>query len=450
MATPFKLIWFSSYSSRNWDQPDYEVYDWRGPDTYADMANIIETRGGFEAIVFADAPAISEIDGDRTPFVKYGIEGIFHDPIPLLAAMVTTTRRVGLVGTLSTTTYPPYLLARQVATLDHLSGGRAGWNIVTSFGSAVAGNFGMEEMWSTEERYDRAQEFLDLARQLWNSWDADAVLLDREQGRSADGGKVREINFEGRYFKSRGPMTLPRPPQGNPVIMQAGASEAGRQFAAANAEIIVSHRNTPEAMKDFRDDIRERMRAFGRDPDTCKIFFTMCPFVGGTEAEAKALRAERMSKATINVETGLAYFSSRVGYDFRNAPLDEPIDPETVAKLKGGQGVFQQHTERSLTLREIAMREAMKETYVLEGTASQVATQMADVMDFVGGDGIAIRDTMLPSAVIPVVDRVVPQLRARGLVRDGYRHETFRKNLLDPVAAATSVPVRKLVTGAAI
>jgi FMN-dependent oxidoreductase (nitrilotriacetate monooxygenase family) len=365
----------------------------------------------------------------------------------MLAAMVMSTSRIGLVGTLSTTIYPPYLLARQIATLDHLSGGRAGWNVVTSSGAAVAGNFGMKKMWSTEERYERAEEFLTLVEQLWDSWDAGAVLLDRTTGRFADASKVHEIDFKGRYFRSRGPMTLPRPPQGHPVIMQAGASDAGRQFSARHAEIIVSHRNTPEAMKAFRDDMRDRMRSVGRDPDTCKIFFTMCPFIGDTEAEAKAIRAERMAKATVNVEVGLAYFSTRVGFDFRGLPLDEPLDPAKVPGADGAQGIFQQHTERQSTLREIAMLEAMKETFVVTGTATQVADQMADVMAYVGGDGIAIRDTMLPSSVMPIVDRVVPELRRRGLFRDRYRYQTFRENLLDQDAVATPAPKLQVAVG---
>jgi FMN-dependent oxidoreductase (nitrilotriacetate monooxygenase family) len=355
--------------------------------------------------------------------------------------MVMATKRIGLVGTLSTTIYPPFLLARQFATLDHLSRGRAGWNVVTSIGQGVSDLFGMKEMWSTEERYSRAEEFLELAHQLWDSWEADAVVSNHETGRFADPQKIHEINFAGTYYRSRGPMTLPRSPQGHPVIMQAGSSESGRTFAAKHAEIIISHRNTPEAMKDFRDEMRARMVSIGRDPDTCKIFFTVRPFIGDTPTEAAAIRSRRMGRPTVNVEVGLAQFSSRVGYDFRDHPLDEPVDPATVQHIKGVQGVFQQHTEASggrETLREIAMREAMKETYIVQGTPEQVADQMSEIMDFVGGDGLAIRDTMLPSSVIPMVDRVVPLLRKRGLTRDSYRYETFRENLLD--TGAQQVP----------
>jgi FMN-dependent oxidoreductase (nitrilotriacetate monooxygenase family) len=434
MVTPFRLIWFTSFGARHWDALDYTHYDWRRPEIYRDMARLLEKRGGFDAIVFADGPSVATIDGDFGPFVKYGLDGVYNDPVPLLAALSWHTERIGLVGTLSTSTYPPFLLARLFATLDHMSSGRAGWNLVTSEGGP---NFGAASHMSKQERYDRADEYLDLVERLWDSWEPGAVLLDRASGRFADPSKVHETNFEGRYFRSRGPMTLPRSPQGHPVIMQAGGSDRGRQFAARHAEIIISHRNSPEAMKDFREDLRARMRTMGRDPDTCKIFFTVRPFIGDTLAEAKAMRTNALSSPTINLEVGLAALSARTGRDYRNDPLDEPLRTEAVDEAASA-GILEQHTERGETLREAAMSEAMKETFVVEGDPRQVAERFAEVMDYVGGDGLAIRETMMPSTVLPITDRVAPVLREMGLVRNRYAHKTFRENLLDPAFAAAS------------
>jgi FMN-dependent oxidoreductase (nitrilotriacetate monooxygenase family) len=302
---------------------------------------------------------------------------------------------------------------------------------VTSIGATVANNYGADDLPAHDERYDRADEYVEVVDRLWASWDSDAVVCDRELSRFADPGKVHAIDFEGRWLRVRGPLTVPRSPQGRPVIMQAGGSNRGRDFAAKHAELIVTHRNTPAAMRVFREDIRERARSFGRDPDDVKVFFTLRPYIGETRAEARALRDYMRSRPTVNEEVGLAIFSSRTGVDFGAFPLDEPL-PEKLT-VAGSQSMVPQYTEagQALTLRQIAMNEALQDGFSIEGTPADIANEMIDVMTEVGGDGIAVVGPLRPSAVSPFVDRVIPLLRSRVAVRTGYRHARFRENLQD-------------------
>jgi FMN-dependent oxidoreductase (nitrilotriacetate monooxygenase family) len=436
-ASPFRLAWFSNYGARNWDLPDAENVDWRRPARYLEAARLLEQRGGFEAIILADGAGINDTyKGTIDAHVKWGLESIEHDVVPMLAAMSQATRHLGLVGTLSTSVYPPYLLARLTASFDHLTGGRMGWNVVTSTYDAIARNFGADTLPPHDERYDRADEYMELVTRLWESWEPDAVLEDRAGGRFADAAKVHAADYAGTYHRARGPLTVPRPPQRRPVIVQAGGSPRGRDFAAKQADIILSIRNTPAAMKDFRDDIRERARAQGRDPDAVKVFFTIPVYVGETAAEARAFREYMVSRPTINDEVGLANYSSRAGFDFSTLPLDQPLESDL--KVGGSLSMVPQYTEdgQALTLREIALSEAMKDSFSLEGSPREVAEAMIDLMAEVGGDGIAIRSTPLPTFVGAVVDRVVPILRERGVVRQRYRHRTFRENLHDPAFAS--------------
>ncbi|MEV1295688.1 NtaA/DmoA family FMN-dependent monooxygenase [Pseudonocardia sp. NPDC049635] len=429
---PFRLALFSMYGARHWDLPQLQNNDWRRAPMYVEAARMLETRGGLEAIIFADGAAIpTAYKGSTEAYVRYGLEGVNGDAVPLLAAIATSTRHIGLMCTMSTSLYPPYLLARILATLDHLSGGRAGWNLVTSVGE-VAKNFGADALPEHDERYDRAEEFLELVTQLWDSWAPGAVLRDRDGLRFADPERIRPVNYEGTYHRAAGPLTVPRPPQRRPTIMQAGSSERGRDFAAKNADMIICIRNSPEAMKDFRDDIRERARSFGRNPDSVKVFFTVRLFVGDSYEDALALRSSMIDRATVNEEVGLANYSYRAGYDFNRLPLDEPLPADF--RTGHSQSMVPQYTERgqTLTLREIALAEARKENFHLTGTPKDVADGMVDLMEQVGGDGIAIRDTNDPTTVTAVVDRVIPLLRARGAVRSRYRYSTLRENLLDP------------------
>jgi alkanesulfonate monooxygenase SsuD/methylene tetrahydromethanopterin reductase-like flavin-dependent oxidoreductase (luciferase family) len=405
MTTPFHLMWFTTYSSRNWDIADNQHYHWLGPALYRDMARVIEERGALDAIVFADSDGIpTSFAGSSDHAVKWGLENVGKgDPLPMLAAMSSATKQIGLVATLSTSFFTPQLLAHAVGTMDHLSSGRAGWNIVTSLGSHNAQNYGFDDLPDGNARYDRADAFVQDAEQLWSTAGQNAATL-----------------------------AMPRLPQGKPVYMQAGGSERGREFAARYAEIVIVHSRSVPAMKKYRADMRARMERIGRDPNGCKIFFTAKPVIAATRAEAEALYEKTKNRPALSMESGLVNWASRIGFDLSALPLDEPISADM--PIWGSVGQLQQYFDRAKvpTLREVAREEAIKESYLALGSAKEVADQMARDMEEIGGDGFAIRETMHPANVIPVVDLLVPELRRMGLVRSRYRHSTFRENLLDP------------------
>lgn len=415
MATPFHMIWFSTFAPRNWDLPDSENYHWCKPHTYHEMAHLLETRGKFDALVFADSDGIPTMyAGSTDSYVKYGLEVVgANDPLPMFSALAASTKHLGLIPTMSTSFLPPKMVAQNMGTLDHMSAGRAGWNIVTSIGDYNAKNYGLDDVMSSNARYDRADEFVEEVEALWANASADG---------SGEG------------------LAMPALPQGKPVVMQAGGSDRGRQFAARHAEIIIAHILTVEAAKSFRDDLRRRMVAVGRDPDSCKVFFTVKPVIAATRGEAEALYEAQKRRPALSVESGLVNFASRVGYDVSKLPLDEPV-PEDLP-IQGSTGQFQQHFEqgRKPTLREIGKREAVKESFLALGTAAEVADQLAVAMEEIGGDGFAIRETLAPSNVIPVLDLLVPRLQELGLVRSQYRYPTFRENLLDPEFNSLAMP----------
>jgi FMN-dependent oxidoreductase (nitrilotriacetate monooxygenase family) len=254
---------------------------------YQTIARVLE-RGKFDLVFFADSLSVPDrFGGGFTEAVRYGVQGASRlDPLLVGTAMAVVTQHLGIAVTRSTTYYHPYDLARAFATLDHLSQGRAGWNVVTSHRDSEAQNFGYEEHLSHDARYDRVNEFLEAALQLWNSWEAEALILDKENGIFADPDKVHYVNYQGQYLQSRGPLSVPRSPQGRPVIIQAGSSEKGKEFAAKWAEAIFEIKHTPEQMRSFYQDVKSRMDKYGRDPDDCKILLAVMPFVAETEAIA--------------------------------------------------------------------------------------------------------------------------------------------------------------------
>lgn len=403
MAVPFRAMLFTTYPSpRNWDLPDNEVYRWNDPECAAELSRALEQRGMFDGLIFADAAALAtEYGGNSDAYVRHAVDTTaVGDPVPIYAAMSAATERTGILLTLSTMLYPPELLAQVVGTIDHLTAGRAGWNIVTSFGPDVAKNYGMADLPPSAKRYEIAHDVLQRVKTLWGA--------DDEPG-----------------------LDMPPLPQGTPVLMQAGGSDAGRDFAAKHAEIVIMHRNSVPEMKEFRDDIRRRVTAAGRDPDSCKVIFTVKTVLGETDEEARALLEQDRRRPSVNVEAGLAYLSYRIGYDVSGLPLDEPL-PAGIAG-HGVSGIVQQHTSGPpVTLRETALAEAVKESFLVVGTPAGVADRLAAAMEEIGGDGFAFRETMTPSRILPIVDRLMPELRRRGLTRSAFRHDTFRENLHDP------------------
>lgn len=432
---PFHLGWFTNFTSDEWNGPfSNGGAPWDGK-FYVEMAQSLE-RACFDYIMFEDKLAISEAYGGTAEISLKHALGFSpkHDPVPLAAMISAATKNIGVVATMSTLSYHPFLLARMTSTIDSLAGGRFGWNIVTSAENAAAQNFGMDALPPRELRYEMADEYMDVCYKLWNSWEPDAVVRDRASGTYADFRKVHTVNFEGKYFKSRGPLNTVRSPQGVPALVQAGGSPKGRDFAAKHANAIVAVAPGIEKMKEYRDDIRARAKAHGRNPDDIKVLFLVAPILAETEEEALA-KAKRKSSDPVFLEQCLALISAITDIDFKKYELDKPL-PEKL-RTNGEQGsldMFQQWGSNK-TLRQLVVEASggIVGSVELVGTPEQVADKMADTMAQVGGDGFLITTPVQSTnrrTVIEVCDGLVPALQRKGLVRTEYTGKTLKENLV--------------------
>jgi FMN-dependent oxidoreductase (nitrilotriacetate monooxygenase family) len=429
-AKPFHLGWFlgNSYGVHGWNQPwgGTDAEDWAMPDLHIDLAKALE-RACFDCLLLEDSVFVPDNYGSSTEFyLARALRAPKNDPLPLVPLIAQATTHLGIVPTISTSFYPPYLLARLIATLDLMSKGRVGCNFVTSTAERAAQNFGLDEHLEHDLRYEMADEFVDLVTQLWASWDADAIVRDRAAGVFADHAKVRAINFKGRFFASRGPLNTARPPQGRPVLVQAGGSPQGKQFAAKHMDCVVAAMSTVPEMKAFRADLRQRVAAAGRDPDSCKVLFVIVPTLGETNAEAEERVRRRQAHREAAPELALALMGSLTDIDFSAFDLDAPIGELTT---NGQQGTLQRFLAQGRTLREIAnnYRYGFEDAV---GTPEQVAATMAEVMEEVGGDGFMFTGNLTRRYVAEITDGLVPALQRLGLVRIAYEHRHFRDNLL--------------------
>jgi FMN-dependent oxidoreductase (nitrilotriacetate monooxygenase family) len=379
-------------------------------------------------VLFADLPAIPNAYGySNDHYVRHG-EEVHFDPAPILAMMGGVTRHLGLGATLSTSLYPPYLLARMVGTLDHLTGGRTAWNVVTSASAAAAQNYGHDALPEHDERYNIADEYLDLVRKLWDSWAPDAVLEDAATNVFADPAKVRPVNFAGKYFKSRGPLTMPALPQRHPVIVMAGTSKRGQEFAVTNADMVIAHKNSVADMRTYSTQLRQQLIAAGRDPASCKIFFSIKPVMGDTPAMAQEKWAMNYEKAPS--ESGLSYLSATLGIDMSKFDPDQPLPADL--PVQGMIGKLLQYTQanKDMTLREIAKHEAMHETIPICGTPEQVADIIEQLAAEGGADGFHFRAKVGDFHYLTeVAIKLMPILQRRGLARTTYAGTTLRENL---------------------
>jgi FMN-dependent oxidoreductase (nitrilotriacetate monooxygenase family) len=427
----FHLAWFLNFVTDDWSGTwGNGGRDWTG-DFYVEMARDLE-RACFDYVILEDKLMVSTAYGGTIEAdLKHGVNPK-HDPVPLAVLMAQATSRLGVVPTMSTSFYPPFLLARLCATIDHLARGRFGWNIVTSAEDQAAQNFGMDKLYEHDERYAMATEYVDLVRQLWESWAPDAVVRDRETGTYADSTKVHTVDFVGKYYKSRGPLNTVRSPQGHPVLCQAGASPPGREFAARYADTIVATANTPAQMKAYRDDIRSKLAAHGRDPDDCKVLFLVSPIVADTVEEAHAKKLRWMSDP-LYIELVLATMSSITEVDFSRFDLDEPLPAVTT---NGERGFLESFARRAAgkTLRQAVINDGMSGAGEFIGTPETVAARMEEMMNEVGGDGYLITSPekkLNRRYVTEITDGLVPALQRRGVVRNSYTYEQFRDNLLE-------------------
>lgn len=426
---PFHMGWFlgNSFGVHGWKQnwSGTGARRWSDPSLHVDMARALE-RACFDFMLMEDSMFVPDNYGSSMEFyLKRALRAPKNDPLPLVPLLTGATKNLGIVPTISTSFYPPYLLARLIATLDLMSEGRVGCNFVTSTAARAAQNFGLDEHIDHHTRYEMADEFVDVVKKLWNSWEPDAVTMDEENGMFVDPSKVHVVDHQGRFFKSRGPLNTARPAQGQPVLVQAGGSPQGQDFASKHMDTVISAMGSVEEMKSFRTGFRERLAKAGRDPDSCKIMFVASPMLAETNEEAQEhyrVRQQRKDPAVV-----LASMGSLVDIDFSKFDLDAPLAEMTT---NGQQGTFKRFLNQGKTLREIAMNYR----YGLEdiiGTPEHVAGQMAEVMEEVGGDGFMMSGTLNRRYLAEITDGLVPALQRKGVVRDGYSHAHFRDNLLE-------------------
>jgi N-acetyl-S-(2-succino)cysteine monooxygenase len=410
-----------------WRHPLTDPSRIRDLDYFQDVARTAE-RGKLDSLFFADSPALGE-------HIEDNVSGQL-EPTILLAGLATVTEHIGLIATASTTFNEPYNLARRFASLDHISNGRAGWNIVTTWNGSAPANFGLEGLPEHSGRYARAREFVEISKALWDSWEDDAVLNDRSAGVYLDRSKVHNIDYVGPSFKVRGPLNIPRSPQGYPVLVQAGSSEDGKDFAATYAEAIFTAQQELEVAAAFAKDVKTRAAQKGRDPEKIIILPGFSLIIGSTEAEAKQLENELFELT--QVEHGLDHLSRRLdGFDLSGYDLDGPLPDEILnAGNKGIQGaqsraglIIDLAKKDNLTIRQILQNLAGARGHnVFTGTPEQVADEMERW--FLGGaaDGFNLMPPYMPGGLEDFVDQVVPELQRRGLFRTEYEGTTLRDN----------------------
>ena len=407
--------------------------DWTKPDIYVDLATSLE-RGGFDLMFIEDTAMIEDTyGGTMEATLKYGMMAPKNDPMPYIPLLAQATRHLGLVGTVSTIQYPPYLAARQAVTLDHLTGGRSGINVVTSVTHRVAQNFGYDQHLAHAERYAMADEWMQVVSALWESWDPDAVLLDYDEPRYADYTKVHPINFEGKYFKCRGPLNTIPGPQRRPVVAQAGNSEPGRELAAKHADVILALCKNPDEMKALRQDFDQRLVRHGRKPQDMKILFMTIPVVAETDADARELVRREAAARTSNeaIAARLWYLSYTSGgtIDYSKYDLDGPV-PQEIGVGETTTSKAWLENSAGMTLRELA---AGPFNYGMDfvGSFDTVAEQMGEAMEVAGpNSGFLVYKPVTRKDIIDITDGLCPALRKRGLIRSSYEHKTFRENLL--------------------
>ena len=380
----------------------------------------------FDAFFMADHLAVMNMP---MPALRRSATVTSFDPLTLLPALAVLTGRIGLIATASTTYNEPYHIARKFASLDHISKGRAGWNLVTSHNPDEALNFGRDEHVGHATRYARAREFFDVVTGLWDSWADDAFRMDQDSGLFFDPAKMHVLDHRGEHLRVKGPLNVARPVQGWPVIVQAGASEAGRQIAAETAEMVFGSSSTLETARTFYADVKGRMPAVGRDPDHLKILPACVVILGATEAEAKA-KKERLDDL-VHPDSGLANLSVRLGVDASGFDLDAPLPeiPETNAS-KSNQAQIVEHARRTgATVRELARKVGGYGGLHMVGTPATVADRMEEWLETRACDGFNLMFHTVPEGLDDVVDGLVPELQRRGLFRTEYEGTTLRDHL---------------------
>lgn len=421
--TGFMLFCPAPHTQLSWIYPREKIRHWWHEIRYwEEIARTLE-RGKFDMLFFADGWA-----GGGDVATRYAIQFPNHDPVVLVPRLAAVTERLGFAVTMSTSFYPPYMTARKMATLDHVTEGRIGWNIVNSLNSAEARNFGMTELLPHDERYDRADEYMEVCYRLWASWDPDAMIMDMENRVFADPAKVHAIDFQGKWFKVMGPLNVVPGPQRRPVLIQAGASERGREFAARHAECVFGAASAPEGMREFATDMASRAERAGRDPSRVKIIWPLQPIVARSESEARDKQAEIVER--IPIEAGLATMASHFNLDLGKVDLDTPVSQ--LPEVDGTRGMVAVYTQQNpdITFREIAQSYLNLAAGGPAGTPEQVADHMQYLLKEGGGDGFQLTPAYYaPDYYADLVDLLIPELQRRSVFRTEYQGRMLREHL---------------------
>jgi N-acetyl-S-(2-succino)cysteine monooxygenase len=414
------------------------VAAWRHPQAHmqsgTNFAEMVETaqlaeRGKFDLLFLADSAAVNlsgsaDVRGRMGKVVKF-------EPMTILSALAAVTKNLGLVATSTTTFNEPYTLARQFASLDQISGGRSGWNLVTSNNEQDALNYSREEHLSHGDRYDRAIEFADVVNGLWDSWDEDAFIRDKESGHFFDPAKMHVLNHKGTHFQVRGPLNVACSPQGRPVLVQAGASGTGRDVAARLAELVFTAATTFEQAKEFYDDVRQRIPRFGRSQDHVKVMPGFYPVVAPTASEAQ--EKYDYLQSLIQKPVGISILEHTIGvHGLDKIPLDGPVPEmaDTNGPLSRQRLLLEQARRDKLTFWELCLANAGPRGHALSiGTPTQVADEMEHWFKDGAADGFNVMPAWLPGSLKDFVDLVIPELQRRGLFRTEYEAMTLRENL---------------------
>jgi FMN-dependent oxidoreductase (nitrilotriacetate monooxygenase family) len=417
----------------------HHVAAWRHPKAQADagsnfahyigLAQVAEAAK-FDLIFMADGVGTrgTDIEALSRTAIRYVAQ---FEPITLLSALSAVTKNIGFVATASTSYNEPYHIARKFASLDHISGGRAGWNLVTSSSEHEAHNFGRDEHYAHGERYERAEEFADVVRGLWDTWEDDAFPRDKESGIYFDPDKQHILNHKGKHFKVRGPLNVARAPQGHPVLVQAGSSEPGKELAARTAEVVFTAHQTIEDARAFYTDLKGRLARYGRDRDELKSMPGIFPVIGRTEEEAQ--EKFRQIQDLIHPAVGLSMLAGMAGnVDLSQYPLDGPVPdvPETNSSKSRQKLLLDLARRENLTIRELYLRIAgARGHYQIVGTPVQIADKMEEWFTTGAADGFNVMPPHLPAGLHDFVEHVLPELRRRGLFRSEYEGRTLRENL---------------------
>jgi N-acetyl-S-(2-succino)cysteine monooxygenase len=412
-----------------WRHPDSQADAGLNIDHYRDLAQTAE-RGLFDLVFVADSPAGWE-RGKDVEAIRRQSTGAHFEPVTLWAALSQVTKHIGFVSTASTTYEDPYLLARRFASLDYISKGRAGWNVVTT-GADVSKNFSIPGHPAHADRYARAEEFVDLVKGLWDSYEDDAFIRDKESGIFVDPDKVHQLNHQGAHFSVAGPLNVGRPIQGYPVIVQAGASEAGRELAARTAEMIFTANQTLEDAQEFYGDIKSRLGRYGRNAEDVLVAPGIFPVLGGTEKEAQDNYDYIQSLVHPAVAWGILKRHYQ-GMDLSGYSLDDiapPLPQSTELNKSRLKLVSDLVSRNDLTLRQFYLAVATARGHrTVVGTPEQIADAMQLWFDNGAADAFNIMPPILPTALTDFVDQVVPILQRRGLFRTEYEGRTLRENL---------------------